>query len=186
MRKSLVDALLAATTAPATGLDHAALVIARIEYPQLDAPAYVARLDEMGDVARQWIARHVETTGDGSPLARVNAINAYLFGDQRFSGNRDRYEDPRNSCLNQVLDRRSGIPITLSVVYMEVGRRAGLAIDGVNFPGHFLVRVPDTVGRRPRGLIVDPFHAGALLSERPSADRSWSLPPGPRSSSACC
>ena len=165
MRKDLADALVAASNAPGTGLDHAALVIARIEYPRLDPSAYIARLDDMGDAARQWIARHVEATGDGSPLSRVNALNAYLFDDQHFAGDRERYEDPRNSCLNQVLDRRSGIPITLSVVYMEVGRRAGLEIDGVNFPGHFLVRVPDTIGRRSRGLIVDPFHAGALLSE---------------------
>ena len=165
MRKDLIEALVDASNAPGPGLDRAALAIARIEYPQLEALAYVARLDEMGEVARQWIARHVEATGDESPLARVNALNAYLFGDQRFSGNRERYEDPRNSCLNQVIDRRSGMPITLSIVYMEVGRRAGLAVDGVNFPGHFLVRVPDTVGRRSRGLIVDPFHAGALLSQ---------------------
>jgi regulator of sirC expression with transglutaminase-like and TPR domain len=107
----------------------------------------------------------VDASGDDTPRSRVNAINAYLFGDRRFSGDREHYGDPRNSCLNQVLDRRCGIPITLSVVYIEVGRRAGLEVDGVNFPGHFLVRVPDTVGRRPRGLIVDPFHAGALLSD---------------------
>jgi regulator of sirC expression with transglutaminase-like and TPR domain len=107
----------------------------------------------------------MDEAGDSSPLSRVKGFNAYLFGDQQFAGNRERYDDPRNSCLNEVLDRRSGIPITLSVVYMEVGRRAGLDVDGVNFPGHFLVRVRDAVGRRARGLIVDPFHEGALLSE---------------------
>jgi regulator of sirC expression with transglutaminase-like and TPR domain len=165
MHKQLIEALVDASNAPGPGLDQAALIIARIEYPNLDTGAYVARLDAMGNVARQWIARHVEATGDESALSRINAVNAYLFGDQRFSGNRERYEDPRNSCLNQVIDRRSGIPITLSVVYMEVGRRAGLQVDGVNFPGHFLVRVPESTGRRARGLIVDPFHAGALLSE---------------------
>jgi regulator of sirC expression with transglutaminase-like and TPR domain len=165
MRKGLVDSLVAASSGPGAGLDRAALVIARIEYPQLDAPAYLARLDDMGDTARAWIARHVDATGDDSIRSRVSAVNAYLFGDQRFAGDLARYEDPRNSCLNQVLDRRLGIPITLSIVYMEVGRRAGLDIDGVNFPGHFLVRVPDGGGRRRRGLIVDPFHAGALLSE---------------------
>jgi regulator of sirC expression with transglutaminase-like and TPR domain len=93
-------------------------------------------------------------------------FNEYLFDDQRFVGNRDQYEDPRNSCLNEVLDRRMGIPITLSVVYMEVGRRAGLHVDGVNFPGHFLVRFPNAMGRGRRGLIIDPFHGGALLSEQ--------------------
>ena len=70
---------------------------------------------------------------------------------------------PRNSCLNEVLDRRTGIPITLSVVYMEVARRAGLQVDGINFPGHFLVRCPET--QNSPFLIIDPFHAGALLSE---------------------
>jgi regulator of sirC expression with transglutaminase-like and TPR domain len=79
-------------------------------------------------------------------------------------GNRDRYEDPRNSCLNEVLDRRTGIPITLALVYMEVARRAGLLVDGINFPGHFLVRCPEA-GARGSGLIIDPFHGGALLSE---------------------
>ena len=166
MRRDLIDALVAASNAPGTALADAALVIARIEYPRLDASAYLARLDAMGDAARPRIERHLDETGDTSPLSRVKGFNAYLFGDQQFSGNRDRYDDPRNSCLNEVLDRRSGIPITLSVVYMEVGRRAGLEIDGVNFPGHFLVRVRETAGRRPRGLIVDPFHAGALLSEQ--------------------
>ena len=166
MRKDLIDTLAAASNAPGTSLAQAALVIAQIEYPLLDSDAYIARLDGMGEAARAWITRQVEETGDISPLATVKAFNGYLFGDQHFAGNRDRYDDPRNSCLNEVLDRRSGIPITLSVVYMEVGRRAGMDIEGVNFPGHFLVRVRETAGRRPRGLIVDPFHSGALLSEQ--------------------
>ncbi|MBI2827877.1 MAG: transglutaminase family protein [Acidobacteria bacterium] len=166
MRKGLVDALIAASNASGTGLAQAALVISRIEYPRLDASAYLARLDGMGDAARRRIEQHVDETGDGSTLSCIKGFNAYLFDEQRFVGNRDRYEDPRNNCLNEVLDRRTGIPITLSVVYMEVGRRAGLQVDGVNFPGHFLVRFPEPAGRGPRGLIVDPFHAGALLSER--------------------
>jgi regulator of sirC expression with transglutaminase-like and TPR domain len=92
-------------------------------------------------------------------------MNDYLFEELHFVGNRDSYEDPRNSCLNEVLDRRTGIPITLSVVYMEIARRAGLRIDGINFPGHFLVRCPEVGSRGSSGLIIDPFHAGALLSE---------------------
>ena len=165
MRKDLVDALVAASNAPGTGLAQAALVIARIEYPRLDASAYLTRLDAMGDAARRRIEQHVDETGESSILSCIKGFNAYLFDELRFVGNRDRYEDPRNSCLNEVLDRRTGIPITLSVVYMEIGRRAGLRVDGVNFPGHFLVRFPEPAGRGPRGLIVDPFHAGALLSE---------------------
>ena len=97
--------------------------------------------------------------------ACIRAVNAYLFEDQQFIGNREQYEDPRNSCLNEVLDRRTGIPITLALVYMEVARRAGLLVDGINFPGHFLVRCPEVTSRGSSGLIIDPFHGGALLSE---------------------
>lgn len=163
MRRTLVDELLAASNAPGTALAQAALVIARIEYPRLDAAAYLSRLDAMGEAARLWIGRHVDETGDGSALACVTGLNRYLYEDQRFVGNRDQYEDPRNSCLNEVVNRRTGIPITLSLVYIEVGRRAGLQVEGVNFPGHFLVRLP---AEMPECVIIDPFHGGALLSER--------------------
>jgi regulator of sirC expression with transglutaminase-like and TPR domain len=165
MRKDLVDALTAATNAPGTGLAAGALVIARIEYPRLDAERYLSRLDAMGDAARRQIEQHVADTGDSSTASCIRAFNSYLFDDQHFVGNRERYEDPRNSCLNEVLERRTGIPITLSLVYMEVGRRAGLQIDGINFPGHFLVRCPD-LSARGTGLIIDPFHSGAQLSEQ--------------------
>ena len=164
MQKHLVDALTAASNAPGTALAHAALVIASIEYPRLIPEPYVAQLDGMGAAAAKAIATHVEDTGDRSTLSCVRALNAYLFQEQRFVGNRERYEDPRNSCLNEVLDRRTGIPITLSVVYIEVGRRAGLDVDGVNFPGHFLVRLPH-IASGASGVIIDPFHCGALLSE---------------------
>ena len=140
MRRDLVESLSAASNAPGTGLAHAALVIARIEYPRLDVEPYLTQLDRMGDAAHRRIEHHIDQTGDGSTLSCIRAFNGYLFDEMRFVGNRERYEDPRNSCLNEVLDRRTGIPITLSVVYMEVGRRAGLRIDGINFPGHFLVR----------------------------------------------
>jgi regulator of sirC expression with transglutaminase-like and TPR domain len=166
MRRELVDELLAASNAPGTALAQAALVIAQIEYPRLDPAPYLERLDALGDAARLWIGRHAADAGGPSPLAAVAGLNRCLFEEQRFVGNRDRYEDPRNSCLNEVLDRRTGIPITLSLVYIEVGRRAGLQVEGVNFPGHFLVRLPaDMTGTRG-GVIVDPFHAGARLSER--------------------
>jgi regulator of sirC expression with transglutaminase-like and TPR domain len=164
MRKDLVDALTEATNAPGTGLAAAALVIARIEYPHLDPDRYLVLLDGLGDAAGRHIAREVDQAGE-STLSRINGFNRYLFDDQHFIGNRERYEDPRNSCLNEVLDRRTGIPITLSLVYMEVARRAGLHVDGVNFPGHFLVRCPEVQSRGSSGLIIDPFHGGALLSE---------------------
>jgi regulator of sirC expression with transglutaminase-like and TPR domain len=162
MRKDLVDALTAAFHAPGTSVADAAFVIARIEYPYLDPDPYLARLDAMGDAARRRIEQHVAETNDESVLSRVTALNTYLFEEERFVGNREKYEDPRNSCLNEVMERRTGIPITLSLLYMEVAARAGLAVDGVNFPGHFLVRCPETGSG---GIIIDPFHGGALLSE---------------------
>ncbi|HEY9466963.1 MAG TPA: transglutaminase-like domain-containing protein, partial [Vicinamibacterales bacterium] len=133
------------------------------ECPRLDPDPYIARLDAMGDAARRVVERHASSSGDMSAQCGVKALNEYLFEELGFSGNRDKYEDPRNSCLNEVLDRRTGIPITLSVVYMEVARRAGLQVDGINFPGHFLVRCPET--QNSPFLIIDPFHSGALLSE---------------------
>jgi|CXWL01.1.fsa_nt_gi regulator of sirC expression with transglutaminase-like and TPR domain len=164
-RRELGDGLLVASNAPGGSVAPAALVIARLEYPHLDAERYVAMLDGLGDGARRWVETRTADLGDSSTLACIKAFNEYLFTEQGFHGNQERYDDPRNSCLNEVLDRRTGIPLTLSLVYMEVGRRAGLRIDGVNFPGHFLVRCPE-VGRRGRaGLIVDPFRGGALLSE---------------------
>jgi regulator of sirC expression with transglutaminase-like and TPR domain len=165
MGKDLVDALTAASKAVGTGLAPAALIIARIEYPRLDPTPYLARLDAMGKAARLRIEQHEAETGDSSPVGRVRALNAYLFDEQGFVGNREKYEDPRNSCLNEVLERRTGIPITLSLLYIEVASRAGVRVDGVNFPGHFLVRCPEMEGSGAKGIIIDPFHAGALLSE---------------------
>ena len=163
--KDLIASLTAAANAAGTSLAPAALLIARIEYPKLDVEAYLAKLDAMGERARQAVQRHLERTSDTSQLACIKAVNEYLFDELHFVGNREKYEDPRNSCLNEVLDKRTGIPITLCVVYMEVARRAGLHIDGVNFPGHFLVRCPEVPSRGSSGLIIDPFHRGALLSE---------------------
>jgi len=163
--RDLAQELQAAASAPGDALAPAALVIARLEYPRLDAEHYLAALDRLGDGARRWIDRHTTEEGDTSMMACVRAFNEFMFTEQGFTGNRERYDDPRNSCLNEVLDRRTGIPITLSLVYMEVGRRAGLRIGGVNFPGHFLVRFPEVNRRGQAGVIVDPFHEGALLSE---------------------
>ena len=164
MRRDLVDALTAASNMPGTSLAQAALVIARIEYPRLDTGPYLSRLDAMGDTAKRRIEQRVRESGDGSVLARVATLNSYLFDEEKFVGNREKYEDPRNSCLNEVLERRTGIPITLSLLYIEVARRAGIQVDGVNFPGHFLVRCPEA-GSAAAGIIIDPFHGGALLSE---------------------
>jgi regulator of sirC expression with transglutaminase-like and TPR domain len=163
VKKDLTAALVDASNAPGTALAPAALVIARIECPRLDPEPYLARLDAMGDAARRAVERQASATGDWSTPCSVRALNEYLFDDLQFTGNRDKYEDPRNSCLNEVLERRTGIPLTLAIVYMEVAHRAGLPVDGINFPGHFLVRCSGTASGSH--LVIDPFHSGAVLSE---------------------
>ncbi len=92
-------------------------------------------------------------------VERVQLLSAFLFGEQGFAGNREDYSDPRNSFLNQVIERRLGIPITLSVIYLEIGRRLGLNLYGVSFPAHFLVKAVDERGE----LIIDPFNGGTIL-----------------------
>lgn len=143
-------------------LATAALTLARVEYPSLDVGAYLGRLALMGQEASERIAR-----AGGERLEAVKVLNEYLYDEQGFAGNRAHYDDPRNSFLNEVLERRTGIPITLAVVYLEVARRAGLRVSGVNFPGHFLLRVSDNAPRQGGAdfVIIDPFHGGALLSE---------------------
>ena len=147
-----------ALNAPGAELGPAALTIARIEYPALDPQRYLAMLDDMGERAAQRLGGSTLSSSD-----TIQALNEYLYDEEGFGGNRQQYDDPRNSFLNEVLDRRTGIPITLAVVYLEVARRAGLTITGVNFPGHFLLRAP--AGIAGDDLIIDPFHSGALLSE---------------------
>jgi regulator of sirC expression with transglutaminase-like and TPR domain len=134
-------------------LARAALAIAREEYPQLDEARYLRALDEF--------AFQVIRGLPAGALAerRVGRLNAVLFHELGFAGNQAEYYDPRNSFLNEVIDRRTGIPITLSLLYMEVGRRCGLRVDGVSFPGHFLCKVTLDDGE----LIVDAFNRGQLL-----------------------
>ncbi len=156
----VTEDLLRALNEPGEALMPAALAIAGVEYPALDAGPYLQRLERMGEAAAGRLQRH-----QGAPAAILLAtLNAYLYEELGFSGNREHYDDPRNSFLNEVLDRRLGIPISLAVVYLEIGRRAGLRLEGVNFPGHFLVRAPAGHGEMEES-IVDPFHAGAQLSE---------------------
>jgi regulator of sirC expression with transglutaminase-like and TPR domain len=157
-------ALDAAMNTPGEDLAAPALAIARIEYPSLDASRYVDTLDRMGADARA----RLDARGRSSSEEAVRAFHEYLYDEQRFTGNRERYDDPRNSFLNEVLDRRTGIPISLAIVYLEVARRARLRVAGVNFPGHFLLRVGASEEPHflaPGLLIVDPFHGGARLSE---------------------
>src|SRR4026209_290967 len=134
-----------------------ALMIARLECPSLDPEPSLRTLDEMGRAARERLMESGCPQDTRKSETAVDVLNAYLFDEEGFTGNRDRYDDPSNSFLNEVLERRTGIPITLALVYMEVARRAGIQIEGVNFPGHFLMRFTP--------LILDPFHRGARLSE---------------------
>jgi regulator of sirC expression with transglutaminase-like and TPR domain len=142
--------------APDEGIDlaEAALVIASREYPDLDIARYRARIDEMGATLRGRLPE------DMSRAERILALNRYLFDELGFSGNAVEYYDARNSYLNEVLDRKLGIPITLSVVYLEIGRRIGLALHGVAFPGHFLVKCQVRDG----AIVLDPYAKGSSLS----------------------
>ena len=138
---------------PEIDLGRAALLIARAEYPDLDLRRYLLRLDELaqGARSREW---------EGSPLKRLHRLRRFLFEEQGFRGNAEEYYDPRNSFLNDVLDRRVGLPITLCLVVMEVGRRLALSVDGIGLPGHFVVGFE--AGHE--FLFLDPFHGGAILT----------------------
>lgn len=161
-RPALVDDLQAVLDTAPLNLARAALVIARLEYPSLEPGPWLAAIDALGVEA---IARLAPAAGD--PLRRrVSLLNALIFDEHGFSGNTQHYDDFRNSCLNVVLERRLGIPITLALVYMEVARRAGLDIRGIAFPGHFLMRAmvaASTDGSAD--LILDPFNRGAEVDE---------------------
>lgn len=133
----------------------ATLLIAQEEYPGLSVVDEVARVDAIA-------ADLVGAVGkDADFFHAIFAINQALFEKRGFRGNLDDYEDPDNSMMNRVLDRRLGIPITLSILYLEVARRTGLSARGVGFPGHFIVRFDDTWGT----TFVDPFHRGRILLE---------------------
>lgn len=136
-------------------LARACLMIAEDAYPGIDVEHYLEQIERFAMRLRD---RLPQASGAEE---RVVALNQFLFEDLGFWGNTDEYYDPRNSYLNDVIERKTGIPITLAVLYMEVGRRIGLPLEGVSFPGHFLVRL------RLRGgmLVLDPFGGGAPQSE---------------------
>jgi regulator of sirC expression with transglutaminase-like and TPR domain len=133
-----------------------ALLIAEDAHPGLDLAEQARRVDELA----------APLTGRGldalPAVAQAQVLADHLFVRAGFHGNTEDYYDPRNSLLNEVLDRRTGIPITLSILYIEVSRRLGVQARGVGFPGHFLVRLDDEEGT----VIVDPFSGGQSLSER--------------------
>lgn len=134
-------------------LAEATLLIATEEYSRLNIEDYLDKLDRFGDMARE----RAEGASDADHL--ISAINSTLFDELGFHGNRDSYFDPRNSFLNQVIDRRTGIPITLTVVYMEVARRIGFQVRGVGLPYHFIAKHESEAG----DIFIDPFNGGRLL-----------------------
>jgi regulator of sirC expression with transglutaminase-like and TPR domain len=135
-------------------LAEAALAIAATEYAGLDASAWLARLDEC--------AKDVQAEPGREAQANIRAMNEVLFEREHFSGNEEEYDDPRNSYLNDVLARKKGIPITLSVIYLEVGWRKGLPLVGVGFPGHFLVKYIAPGAE----IFLDPYRSGATLTRQ--------------------
>jgi len=142
-------------------LAEAALLIAQEEQPALNIAAYLRRLDELAAAAR---ARLPESP---APEDLIEQLNRQLFHEAGLTGNTNAYYDPRNSFLNDVLDRKTGIPITLSVIYLEVGRRLGLPLVGVGFPGHFLVKYTGPGSER----VLDPFQGGVTLTHADLAQK---------------
>jgi regulator of sirC expression with transglutaminase-like and TPR domain len=134
-------------------LGQAALLIARTEYADLDISRYLAVFDSLGEDAKV----ELEKRG-GDPVDR---FIRWMFDDVGFQGNAVDYYDPRNNYLNDVIERRKGIPISLAVVILEVGRRAGIALAGVSFPGHFLLRTPPS-SAEGRPVVIDPFDGQRL------------------------
>lgn len=136
-------------------LAEACLLIAEDAYPEIRLEHYLGEIERMAIRLRSRLPQSIGAE------ERVIALNQFLYDDLGFRGNAKEFYDARNSYLNQVIERRVGIPITLSIVYMEVGRRIGLPLEGVSFPGHFLVKL------KLRGgvLVLDPFAGGEPLAE---------------------
>jgi regulator of sirC expression with transglutaminase-like and TPR domain len=136
-------------------LARACLMIAQDAYPGLNVDRY------LGDIERMAIRLRSRLPQTGGAEERVVALNQFLYEDMGYWGNTEDYYDPRNSYLNEVIERKTGMPITMSILYMELGRRIGLPLEGVSFPGHFLVRLKLRGGM----LVLDPFLGGAPQSE---------------------
>ncbi len=149
--RNLLAAMVEGGAVETAGLAHAALLIAA-EETRCDVARYLSLLDEYGELARERIA--------GAGHKTIEAFNEFVFEELGFAGNQIDYYDPHNSFLNYVLDRRTGIPLTLSIVYMELGRRAGLLVEGIGLPGHFIVRVKQDIN--DEAIFVDSFHGRTL------------------------
>lgn len=139
---------------PHLPLFEAALSIAQDEYPEIDLQDWLARVDEMAARLKARIA------ADAPPIHKLRLLNHFFFNELHFRGNVNDYYDTDNSYLNRVIERRCGIPITLAALYMEIGQQVGLALQGVSFPGHFLVKLRVGDGT----VIIDVFEGGKSLS----------------------
>lgn len=135
-------------------LGRAALAMAASDYPHLDIEGYLSRIDELAAITAARLGAKADV------YRSLAALNYVLFKEHGFCGNREHYFDPRNSFLNEVLDRKTGIPISLSVLYIEVAQKIGVALQGVGFPGHFLVKVR----KDHEEIVIDPFNQGGILS----------------------
>ena len=142
-------------------LAEGALLIAADEYEELDVDRYLVRIDDMAGTLKRRLRSDIGTT------EALLALNRYVFEDLGFTGNTDDYYDPRNSFLNDVIERKLGIPITLAVLYIEIGRRIGLPLEGVSFPAHFLVKCVLHEGT----IVIDPYARGASLAVEDLKDR---------------
>ena len=151
--RALTFAELAALDDESIDLFTGALVIAVDEYPRLDRQSYLDKLEQIAFEAQN------ASAGLGDPSDVLLAINSVIFLDYGYHGNRQNYYDPRNSFLNQVIDRRTGIPITLSILYMALAERVGIPLLGVGMPGHFLVKHSGSPGE----IFIDPFNGGRLM-----------------------
>jgi regulator of sirC expression with transglutaminase-like and TPR domain len=143
-------------------LAEAALTIARVEYPGLRFAEYIDSLEQFARKVKQHLPE-IATAHE-----TIAAINSVLFDEEGFRGNRDDYYDPKNSFLNDVIDRRLGIPITLALVYMEVGRRVGFPLFGVGMPGHFLLKHYDQDGSE---TVIDAFNRGRIMTSEDCQQR---------------
>lgn len=146
--------LLQQTDAADNRLAESALLVAQACNPDLDVSAYMRQIDDWASYVR---GRFDPQSADAAE--RIEQLNRFLFDELGFAGDAQEYYDPQNSFLHSVMDRRLGIPITLSILYIELGRRIGLPLQGVSFPGHFLVILPVSHG----AVVLDPYSEGASL-----------------------
>ncbi len=162
--------VLAAGDDAAIDLAQGALLIASIAYPELDMAPYMAQLDLLASRVRSLLEippHEAETPEKIDALAALHALNQVLFKEEQFHGNQEDYMSPENSFFNRVLEEHTGIPITLSLLYIEVARRVGIQIEGVGLPYHFMVRYRSA----ERSIYIDPFEGGLLFSEKECKER---------------